>query len=48
MGRLRVREVERQRDRKRERLRDRDGGREPQMWQGLRRYKSLWYKLLRW
>lgn len=36
------------RDRKKERLRDRDGGREPQMWRGLGRYKSLWCKLLQW
>lgn len=33
---------------KRERLRDRDRGREPQMWRGLGRYKSLWCKLLQW
>lgn len=49
-----VMEAERQREwakntnRKRERRRDRDREMEPQMWRGLRLYKSLRCKLLQW
>lgn len=45
---IHVRDILQGTEKKRERLRHRNGGRGPQMCQGLERYKSLWCKLLQW